>query len=88
MPKLYRIFIEPDIGRAAFTGSVEIDVEVREPVRTFTLNALGLTIRSATLDGNAKLSPEVDAAKQFLTLTSRAEVAAGRHTLKLEFSSC
>ncbi len=86
VPKLYRIFIEPDIGRAAFTGSVEIDVEVREPVRTFTLNALGLTIRSATLDGNAKLSPEVDAAKQFLTLTSRAEVAAGRHTLKLEFS--
>ena len=63
---------------AVFTGSVEIEVAVRTPVRTFTLNALGLTIRSATLDGDGRLSPEVDAAKQFLTLTPRAEVAAAR----------
>ena len=86
LPKLYRIFIEPDIERAAFTGSVEIEVAVRTPVRNFTLNALGLTIRSATLDDDGKLSPEVDAAKQFLTLTPRAEVAAGAHKLKIEFS--
>ncbi len=86
LPKIYRIRIEPDIARAVFTGSVEIDVEARTPVRTFTLNALGLTIRSATLDGDGKLSPEVDAAKQFLTLTPRAEVAAGAHQLHIEFS--
>ena len=86
LPKLYRIRIEPDIGRAVFTGSVEIEIAVRTPVRTFTLNALGLTIRSATLDGDGKLSPEVDAAKQFLTLTPRAEVAAGAHKLRIEFS--
>jgi aminopeptidase N len=86
LPKIYRIRIEPDIERAAFTGSVEIEVAVRTPVRTFTLNALGLTIRSATLDGDGELSPEVDAEKQFLTLTPRAEVAAGNHKLKIEFS--
>ena len=86
LPKTYRIRIEPDIGRAVFTGSVEIEIAVRTPVRTFTLNALGLTIRSATLDGDGKLSPEVDAAKHFLTLTPRAEVAAGAHKLRIEFS--
>ena len=86
LPKIYRISIEPDIERAAFTGSVEIEIEVREPVHTFTLNALGLTIRSATLDKNGALSPEVDAEKQFLTLTPRAEVAAGAHMLRIEFS--
>ena len=86
LPKIYRIRIEPDIGLAVFTGSVEIEVAVRSPVRTFTLNALGLTIRNATLDGDGKLSPEVDAAKQFLTLTPREEVAAGAHRLRIEFS--
>ena len=86
LPKLYRITIEPDIARAAFTGTVEIDVEVREPVRTFTLNALGLTIRSATLDGDGKLAAETDAAKQLLTLTPRGEIPAGAHRLHIEFS--
>ncbi len=86
LPKLYRIRIEPDIERAAFTGSVEIEVEVREPVRTFTLNALGLTICSATLDKNDALAAEVDAAKQFLTLTPRREIAPGAHSLRIEFS--
>ena len=86
LPRLYRIAIEPDIARAAFTGMVEIDVEVREPVRTFMLNALGLTIRSATLDGEGKLAAETDAAKQLLTLTPRGEIPAGAHTLRIEFS--
>ena len=86
LPKTYRIRIEPDIERAAFTGSIEIEVEAREPVRAFTLNALGLTIRSATLDKNETLAAETDAAKQFLTLASRTEIAAGAHTLRIEFS--
>ena len=86
LPKSYRIRIEPDIERAAFAGTVEIDVEVREPVRTFTLNALGLTVRSATLDQDDTLSAETDAAKQFLTLASRGEIAKGAHTLRIEFS--
>ncbi|MEO6742698.1 MAG: M1 family metallopeptidase [Chthoniobacteraceae bacterium] len=86
LPKVYRIRIEPDIEHAAFTGSVEIDVEVREPVRAFTLNALGLTICSATLDKNGALSAETDAEKQFLTLTPRGEIAKGAHTLRIEFS--
>ena len=86
VPGTYRIRIEPDIERAVFTGSVEIDVEARTPVRTFTLNALGLTIRLATLDKDGALSAETDATKEFLTLTPRAEVAAGPHKLRIEFS--
>jgi aminopeptidase N len=86
VPKSYRIRIEPDIESATFSGSIEIDVEAREAVRSFTLNSLGLTIRSATLDERGALSPEVDAAKQFLTLTPRAEVAPGAHKLKIEFT--
>jgi aminopeptidase N len=55
-PKLDRIRIEPDIERAAFSGPVEIEAAVRTPVRTFTLNALDLAIRSATPDRDGKLS--------------------------------
>jgi len=86
LPKSCRIRIEPDVEHATFTGSVEIDVEAREPVKTFTMNSLGLTIRSATLDNDDALSAETDDAKQFLTLTPRAEVAVGAHTLRIAFS--
>ncbi len=85
-PKAYRIRIEPNVEHATFVGSVEIEVEAREAVRSFTLNSLGLTIRSATLDKDAVLSAGTDDTKQFLTLTPRGEVTAGAHTLQIAFS--
>lgn len=43
-PHLYRIEIEPDIGSATFSGTVEIDVTVHETVDQIVLNAAELAI--------------------------------------------
>ena len=43
-PHLYRIEIEPDIGAATFSGTVAIDVTVRETVDRIVLNAAELAV--------------------------------------------
>jgi puromycin-sensitive aminopeptidase len=43
-PHVYRIEIEPDVGSATFSGTVEIDVTVHEAVEEIVLNAAELAI--------------------------------------------
>src|SRR5262245_51538941 len=49
IPERYDITIAPSIEKAAFTGSVTVDLKVRMPVKQLVLNSLGLTIRDASL---------------------------------------
>jgi puromycin-sensitive aminopeptidase len=43
-PLVYRLDIEPDVGSATFSGTVEIDVTVHEKVEEIVLNAAELAI--------------------------------------------
>ncbi|MGA2473713.1 MAG: M1 family metallopeptidase, partial [Acidimicrobiales bacterium] len=43
-PETYRMEIEPNVGSATFSGTVAIDVVVREPVTEIVLNAAELAI--------------------------------------------
>ena len=49
VPSAYRIFITPDLDAATFSGRVEIDVDVKEPNTSFTLNAKALKMGDATV---------------------------------------
>jgi puromycin-sensitive aminopeptidase len=49
IPSAYRLEIEPDIDAAAFSGRVDIDVNVMEPTDEITLNAIELEIPEVTL---------------------------------------
>jgi len=49
VPRAYRLRLRPDLERSSFAGSVEIDVEVVEPVSTISLNAIELELGAATL---------------------------------------
>jgi puromycin-sensitive aminopeptidase len=51
VPSHYDLVLEPDLDTAAFSGTVEVDVEVVEPVDEIVLNALDLDISSARLVG-------------------------------------
>ncbi len=84
VPRSYAIRIEPDIEKATLTGRVEISIEVRKPVRKIVLNALGLSIGKATLDG-VELSPQLDPEKQTLALVLADELPVGTHTLAIEY---
>ena len=38
-PVAYRLTIEPDLDKFTYTGSVEIDIDVRRPTKEIVLNA-------------------------------------------------
>ena len=47
VPSHYRIKLEPDLEKATFIGSVEIEVEINNPTDTIQMNAADLAIQSA-----------------------------------------
>ncbi len=49
VPSAYRIFINPDLDAATFAGRVEIDVDINESTKQFTLNAIELALGAATV---------------------------------------
>ncbi len=91
VPKSYDIRVKPMIEQRTFTGSETVLVEVREPVKTITLNANALTIPSAKLvstEGKVEEVAQVslDEKEQTATLTFAHEVSAGTHQLALDFA--
>ncbi len=90
-PSRYRLVLAPDLEAATFGGTVDIDVEVDEPVRSVTLNAAELDISSATLhvaERDQDVAPEtirLDEEEERAVLTFGEPVPAGPATLHLEF---
>ena len=65
LPLAYRIELDPDLNAIAdatgrenigFSGTVQIDIEVRRPVDAIILNAADITFARATIDGVAARS--------------------------------
>jgi puromycin-sensitive aminopeptidase len=55
VPSHYDILVKPDFGTFRFSGSMVVDVEVREPVKQIVVNSLGLKIIKAhALDSKGK----------------------------------
>ncbi len=50
-PETYRMEIEPNVASATFSGTVAIDVVVREPVTEIVLNAAELAISDVEIVG-------------------------------------
>lgn len=87
IPERYDIAIAPSIEKGAFTGSVTVDLKVREPVKQLVLNSLGLTIRDASLEASAKtsLTPQLNEKEQLLTFALPKELPAGSAKLTISF---
>jgi aminopeptidase N len=83
-PLRYAIRLEPDVERAAFSGRVEIEIEVQEAKREIVLHSLKLQIISAKIDGVA-VTAKADDATQRLTLSGK-EVGEGKHRVEIEYS--
>ena len=89
LPKRYDVTlaVEPDQGR--FSGSVAIQLHVREAVRRITLHALELEILEATVESGGvhhAAAVSVDPASETVTLTLTREVPAGPAMVGLTFS--
>ncbi|HYL01835.1 MAG TPA: M1 family metallopeptidase [Steroidobacteraceae bacterium] len=85
VPEHYDLALKPDAAALTFSGRVGITVQVLEPTRTITLNAVNLAFDRTDLDGAAK--PEVvhDKALGRATLTLPSALPAGRHVIHIEY---
>ncbi|MFL6542874.1 MAG: M1 family metallopeptidase [Chthoniobacterales bacterium] len=89
-PRSYEISITPDIEKHSFTGSEIVEIDLRKPTNSITLNAKELTVSTAELvDGSARenrrarISPKP--ADQTITLRFGEKLAPGTHRIALTF---
>ena len=89
VPRAYRLRIEPDLDASSFSGRVEIDLDVNEPVTAISLNALELEVDAATVRvGSAILmtsAPRFDEEIETVTFEVAGAVPAGAATLEVTF---
>jgi aminopeptidase N len=94
-PLQYSLSIQPDAEKLAFSGQATIDVQVYQPVREITLNAVDLKISKATLaplGAAAVPGPVVEASgietsddAQTATFSFAATVRPGRYRLVVDY---
>lgn len=84
-PLSYRLDLRIDPSQPAFTGKVIIQVETAETTRELWLNATGLTITRALVDGKPATAKAVR--DQFVRLQSAADVAGGGHEVTIDYSA-
>jgi aminopeptidase N len=84
-PLRYDIAVTPDAEAGSFTGEARITIETAEALPAVTMNALGLTVSRAAIDG-AGAAFAADEEAQTLTLTPRRPLRPGRHTIRVSYT--
>jgi aminopeptidase N len=89
VPTHYAIDLRLDLDAATIAGFEVIDIEVKEPTDRLVLNALNMSVESATLDGEAGQVGEIalDQSAELLTLTFPKTIPAGPHKLRMAFTA-
>jgi aminopeptidase N len=88
-PEHYAIALAPDLKSATYTGKESIDVLLREPSATITLNAIEITFKSVKVTAGGKEQTATAALysdKQQATLTVADKLPAGKATIAIEFT--
>ena len=90
VPSTYRIFLTPDLDAATFAGRVEIDIDVHESVRQFTLHAKELVVAAATLTAAGtsyrSSNPTHDEKYETATFAFDDHIPAGPATIEIAFT--
>jgi aminopeptidase N len=85
IPTHYDLALSPDAQALSFTGAVGVAIAVQRPTSDVVLNAKGLTLDSATLDGATRGTVAVDATRDRVTLHFMTPIAAGNHRLQIDY---
>ncbi|MFZ0015398.1 MAG: M1 family metallopeptidase [Acidimicrobiia bacterium] len=84
-PTHYDLRLDLDLETFTFVGSVGVDLEVREPTDSLTLNAAEVEIKSATLSsGNTVTEVVYDNEMERATLVLDATLAPAEYRLEIE----
>jgi puromycin-sensitive aminopeptidase len=89
VPSAYRIFLTPDFEKATFSGRVEVDIEIIEPLSQMTLHALDLELGAATVsaDGTSfrSLEHRFDETYETVTFDFERELPQGPAVFEIAF---
>jgi puromycin-sensitive aminopeptidase len=89
VPSRYDIRLEPDLTTLTFKGTETVALDVSERISDVTLNAIELTIESASLENDRgemiRATPAMDEATERCRLTLASPAAPGRWRLRLAF---
>ena len=90
VPRAYRLRLDTDLDGVAFIGTVEIDVEIKESVTSFALNAVELEVSPAQVkvDGTEFVSgaPIFDETYETATFVFERALPTGPGTISLSFT--
>ena len=89
VPSRYDIRLEPDLTTLTFRGTETVALDVTERISDVTLNAIELTIESASLENDRgdtiRATPVMEEATERCRLTLASPAAPGRWRLRLGF---
>lgn len=89
VPTHYTLALAPDLKTATFSGDESIDVNIAEPTRSITLNAIEIKFQSVQIFPNGPQQTgtvSLDEAKQQATLTFPKTIPAGNATIKIRYT--
>ncbi len=85
VPLHYDLTLSPDLDALTFHGKVSITIQVAARTSRITLNAVGLTLDHATVDGGKDAVVAVNRKLGRQTLTFGAPLATGQHALSVDY---
>lgn len=88
VPVHYAIELKPDMAGLTLAGVETVDIEVRQVTGRIVLNAVNTTFDAVSIDGDAQRADvTLDAAAETATFTFAQLITAGRHRLRIAFTS-
>ena len=89
VPESYTLTLTPDLKAATFSGVESIELTIRQPVTTITLNAAEIAFGSVTVTAAGKqqtATVALDKDKEQAAFTFPAQLAAGKATLSINYT--
>lgn len=86
VPSLYRLEIAPDTDKLTFAGKAEIEIDVAKATDRLVLNAVDLTVDTATLDDMPTAAIEYDATLERVTFVFPSAIQPGKHVLHVAYA--
>ena len=87
-PRSYRVDLALDPEKSTFSGTISINMDVRQPVRTIWLNQEKLTIQSAVLTAGGKemKAAVIPGGADFVGLQVASPIGAGQITATIRYT--
>src|SRR3954468_22826243 len=83
VPIHYSLDLQPDLDKFTIAGTEVVEIEVIEPTDRLVLNAVNLTVDTASIEANGGSASQIvpDRAAETVTLIFPRPIATGRHQL-------